>query len=421
MHEGYSNPFSPYSKAMRYVPVLRCPMCIFGVTVLLPFRLITITIALAVCYVFAKIGLINTKHVKKPPTGWRNAIAVRGISFVVWITMFFCGFYRIKIKGVRPAGSYVTPVYVAAPRSNFLNALLPFLLRASPVYNQNVRRIPIIGSISKAMRAVLYKGKHYTPEMVEDMNRRKRETGWLPILIFPEEVYTNGATLIHFPTELFQIMTPVQPVAISYSSSAKSRTVNQSISICLLLRILCRFKHSITIKYLDVVYPDTGNENAIEFTRRVRDKLADSLGVYTSEHSKEDIQLMTSARRLGLPPLTGVVEFMALKKEFDSLTLEIAEKELVRFCQIDRRSRGCISLVDFAHFLKETTSQANSLFKNYKLDDNGCLSFRNFLEGNLGQSSGPLLSPIEEGGEKGGRKRPTNMLIQRHSKSEIYN
>lgn len=385
---------------------------------LLPLRLIVIAFALAICYLFAKVGLGKDKHesFRRPPTGWRNVVAVRGISFVVWLTMFFCGFHSLKVKGPPPASADEAPVYVAAPRSNFLTVLIPFLLRASPIYNQRVKETPIIGTISQAMRAIFYKGNHYSSDMVVEMNSRAKEEGWLPILLFPEEVYTNGGTLIHFPTELFQMLKPVQPVMIAFSSSTKSNTVKQKMTFCLALRILCSFRHNLTIKYLEVIYPDLARETGREFTHRVRSTLAKSLGLYTSGHSKEDIQLIAYARDLGLPSMTGVVEFMALRKEYDSLTLEMAEKELVRFCQIDRRSKGYITLVDLAYYLKESTSQVSSLFNSYRLDASGKLTFQNFLEGNLMQTNGPMLSPIEEGAN-GKRERPTNMLIQRHSVS----
>ena len=391
---------------------------------LLPLRLIAIANALVMCYLFAKIGLSREKHESSltQPIGMRNALAVRGISLVVWLTMFFCGFYPLKIKGPPPASAYEAPVYVAAPRSNFLTVLIPFLLKASPVYNERVKETPIIGTISQAMRAIFYKGNHYSSEMVVEMNSRTKEEGWLPILLFPEEVYTNGGTLIHFPAELFQMMKPVQPVMIAFSGSTKSNAVNQSMTVCLALQILCSFRHRLMIKYLEVIYPDLGRETGKEFTQRVKSTLARSLGMYTSGHSKEDIQLIAYARDLGLPSMTGVVEFMALKKEYDSLTLEMAEKELVRFCQIDRRSKGYITLVDLAYYLKESTSQVSSLFSSYRLDASGKLTFRNFLEGNLTQTNGPMLSPISpispiEAGAKGQRERHTNMLIQRHSVS----
>ena len=410
-----ANPFSPYTKLKHGSCLLSCAQCMFGLLVLLPLRLATIATALLCCYLFARIGLSSPGHRdNRPVSGWRKLIAVRGISCVTWIAMFICGFYRIRVKGPAPAPSYVAPLYIAGPRSSFLDLLAPLLLKVSPVYSEKVRDMPIVGTVSRAMAAVFYKGESYSAEMGGEISRRAREAGWLPVMLFPEEAYTNGRKLIHFPIEQFRLMKPVQPVSVRYSSSSNGTAVSQSAPFLLLLRILCSLSHSLTVEYLEVVYPEERNENAREFTCRVRERLAESLQVDTSEHSKEDIQLMAYARDLGLPPLTGVVEFMGLKKEYESLTLEIAEKELGRFFQIDRRNKGYVTLVDFAYFLKEPSQEVHSIFNLYKLDENGKLTFEKFLEGNLQHTNRSLLSPREETGEKGLRERRNTMLLQRH-------
>ena len=412
------DPFSSCTKVKRGFSLLKCVKCAIGVFLLLPLRLITIAIALLTCYLFARVCIATQRQNEnnRPIRGWRKVIAVRGISGVTWIAMFLCGFYRIKVKGPAPAPAYVAPVYVAAPKSNFLSVLTPLLLKVSPVYSERVRDRPILGTISRAMAAVFYKGDQYTPEMAGEICRRSREAGWLPVLLFPEEAYTNGRKLIYFPTQQFQLMKPVQPVLVSYSNS--STAVSQGVSLSLVITMLCSLSHSLTVEYLEVVYPEARTENVIEFTRRVRERLAEGLHVRTTEHSQEDIQLMTYARKLGLPPLTGAVEFMRLKKEYHSLTLEIAEKELVRFFQIDRRNKGYVTLVDFAYFLKEPSHEVHAIFKIYKLDVNGNLPFQSFLEGNLQHTNTPLLSPRGDTGDKGMRERPDTMLLQRHIPQE---
>ena len=422
MHEEHMNPFSPYSKHKRGFCIINCVKCLVGVFVLLPLRLATIAIALLCCYFVARIGLSAPgQRDNRPISGWRKVIAVRGISALTWIAMFICGFYRIRVKGPAAAPAYVAPVYIAAPRSNFLNALLPLLTKVSPVYSERVRDTPILGTIARAMQAVFYKGDCYSAEMVGEISRRAREAGWLPVLLFPEEAYTNGRQLIHFPIQQFRLMKPVQPVTVSYSNSGNGCDVIQSAPISLILRILCSLSHSLTVEYLEVVYPEERTENAREFTCRVREKLADSLQVDTTEHSKEDIQLMRYARDLGLPPLTGAVEFMRLEKEYHNLTLEAAEKELGRFFQIDRGNKGFVTLIDFAYFLKEPSHEVRSIFSFYKLDGNGYLTFKNFLEGNLQHTNWPILSPREETGEKVPRERRNTMLLQRHLSTQGEN
>lgn len=389
-----------------------------GAYLLLPIRLLCIALGVIGCYVFARIGLSGRRgNSGNPIGGWRRVIAVNGISFLTWVTMFICGFYRLKVKGANPAPAYEAPVYIAAPKTSFLDELVPLLIRVSPVIPQKRKERPILGVILRAVMSLSHSGDVCDSDVLDEVATRAATAGWLPIMIFPEEVHTNGLSLTYFPIDLFQVLKPVQPVLVSFSHSACKDPLQQSPTLCNVLSFLCTFKHSLSIEYLEVMYPDQENER--EFSTRVKEQLANALSINTSEHSREDLDLMKHAGELGLPPQSGAVEFMSLKKVHDNLTLATAKKELNRFSQIDRRSKGVITQADLADYLKESTTNLACFFRKYKLDSNGDLTFQSFLEGHLQQFNSATQSPAPVEEERAGlvRSRSSNVLLQRHSTS----
>jgi hypothetical protein len=79
------------------------------------------------------------------------------------------------------------------------------------------------------------------------------------------------------------------------------------------------------------------------FATRVRDIMAQHLGVPTTEHSFDDVLLQMFAKKLGEPMDKSVIQLHTLQK-FLNLNVDAAKDYLKRFAALDTDKTGRITL-----------------------------------------------------------------------------
>ena len=134
---------------------------------------------------------------EKPMTGWRLWIRTNVIRPICKVTVFACGFHRVKINGTRADRSQCR-IIVAAPHTTFMDGLVFFVLDLPIVV---MARMTIFSYIARGAQAIIVKRRkagHGKRKLEPIIARSDPNTTWPQLLIFPEGTTTNGACLISF-------------------------------------------------------------------------------------------------------------------------------------------------------------------------------------------------------------------------------
>lgn len=100
------------------------------------------------------------------------------------------------------------------------------------------------------------------------------------------------------------------------------------------------------------------------------------MDVTVTNHSYEDMSLMTQAAKAKLPPETFNVEFYIIK-EAHEVTLEDTRKLLSKFAGLDKNHDGMISEEEFGNLLGLPRSgYMRSLFQLFDEDQSGYIDWR---------------------------------------------
>lgn len=115
-------------------------------------------------------------------------------------------------------------------------------------------------------------------------------------------------------------------------------------------------------------------------------------GVPYTNHAFEDVLLMRSARKAGLPFRSGMVVYLKANSDLN-MDMKTMNTWLHRFVIMDEDKDGFITLEDFARFLQISASDdgghLKDVFNATKLEE-GKLGFRHYLYGIVGKAQ-PLL------------------------------
>jgi len=123
----------------------------------------------------------------------------------------------------------------------------------------------------------------------------------------------------------------------------------------------------IRIDFLDPIEP-LESEATPQFGSRVRQAMADALGVPVTDHSWADMWLNMTARQLGLPPHKTLVQLKALQKALPETPVERlrAADALKRFADADQQKHGKLSVVQFRAALRGNVVERQ---EDLRLDD----------------------------------------------------
>uniref|UniRef100_A0A4W5K9C5 Lysophosphatidylcholine acyltransferase 2 n=1 Tax=Hucho hucho TaxID=62062 RepID=A0A4W5K9C5_9TELE len=282
--------------------------CVFRGIFLVPIRAIFLTLVLMVTWPVAVITTFMhpLKGAVAPMTGWRRFMCRRVMAFLGRSYYFFMGF-RVVVKG-QQVSSAGAPILVVAPHSTFFDGIVCIVAGLpSTVSRTENLATPIFGRFVRCLQPVLVSRQDPDSRkntIMEIDSRAKSGGRWPQILVFPEGTCTNRSCLITFKQGAFVPGVPVQPVIMRYPNRLDTVTWTWQgfSSKTLLLLTLSQLYTNVEIEFLPPVTP-TEEEKKIPvlFARRVRNVMAQALGVPVTDHTYEDCRLMISAGELTLP------------------------------------------------------------------------------------------------------------------------
>lgn len=117
------------------------------------------------------------------------------------------------------------------------------------------------------------------------------------------------------------------------------------------------------------------------------------MGVPHTNHAFEDVLLMRTARKAGLPFHSGMVVYQKANSDL-SMNLSTMKEWLRRFIAMDGDKDGFINVDDFASFLQvPNDAHLQTVFNAAELKEGKLLNFRNYLYGIVGKAR-PLVQDV---------------------------
>jgi len=319
--------------------------------------------------------------------GWRRQLR----TVICWWmqNMFFSTGFRLKIKGIR-ASEKEAPVLALAPHSTFYDAFPVVVLTApSLVVKADTQNVPFFAKLINYTQPVYVwrDDPNSRQNTIKEIVRRATSTdGWQQVLIFPEGTCSNRTGLITFKPGAFYPGVPIQPVCIRYPNrlDTLSWTWQGPGALELLWLTLTQFCTYCELEFLPVYVPSEAEKRDPHlFARNVRKVMAEALQLPVVDYSYEDCRVMNSAKKLGLPPVAGLVGVSKLKEEF-GLDPQTIEKDFIKeYAKMADPSDGQVTLPNFSSFLHlpETQPLVVELFRLYDVNHSGVLTFEKFIRG----------------------------------------
>ncbi|XP_004637071.1 lysophosphatidylcholine acyltransferase 2 [Octodon degus] len=356
--------------------------------ILLPLRALLVGLILLLAWPFAAVSTACCpEKLTHPVTDWRRKITQPALTFL-GRAMFFSMGFLVTVKG-KIASPLEAPIFVVAPHSTFFDGIacvvagLPSLLSRS----ENAQ-VPLIGRLLRAVQPVLV--SRVDPDSrkntINEIIKRATSGGeWPQILVFPEGTCTNRSCLITFKPGAFIPGVPVQPILLRYPNelvSIPSTWEGYSvIQLCILT--FCQPFTKVEVEFMPVQAPsDEEIKDPILFASRVRNLMAEALGIPVTDHTYEDCRLMISAGQLTLPMEAGLVEFTKISQKL-KLDWDGIRKHLDEYASIASSSKGGkIGIEEFAEYLKLPVSDVlRQLFALFDRNNDGSIDFREYVIG----------------------------------------
>ncbi|XP_012588665.1 PREDICTED: lysophosphatidylcholine acyltransferase 2 isoform X2 [Condylura cristata] len=178
---------------------------------------------------------------------------------------------------------------------------------------------------------------------------------------------------------------PVQPVLLRYPNKLDTVTWTWQgytfIQLCMLT--FCQPFTRVEVEFMPVQVPsDEEKSDPVLFASRVRNYMAEALGIPVTDHTYEDCRLMISAGQLTLPMEAGLVEFTKISRKL-KLDWDGVRKHLDEYAAIASSSKGGrIGIEEFAEYLKLPVSDVlRQLFALFDRNHDGSIDFREYVIG----------------------------------------
>ncbi|XP_062032241.1 lysophosphatidylcholine acyltransferase 2 [Lepus europaeus] len=378
---------NPFVQQTRIGAARRIQIFILGI-ILLPLRVLLVGIILLLAWPFAAIATVFCpEKLTHPMTGWRRKIAQPALKFLGHALFFSMGFV-VSVKG-RIAKPLEAPIFVVAPHSTFFDGIACVVAGLPSLVSRNENaQTPLVGRLLRAVQPVLV--SRVDPDSrkntINEIRKRATSEGqWPQILVFPEGTCTNRSCLITFKPGAFIPGVPVQPVLLRYPNKLDTVTWTWQgytfLQLCVLT--FCQPFTKVEVEFLPVQVPsDEEKGDPVLFASRVRNLMAEALGIPVTDHTYEDCRLMISAGQLTLPMEAGLVEFTKISRKL-KLDWDGIRKHLDEYASIASSSKGGrIGVEEFAEYLKLPVSDVlRQLFALFDRNNDGSIDFREYVIG----------------------------------------
>ncbi|XP_065364797.1 lysophosphatidylcholine acyltransferase [Calliphora vicina] len=361
---------------------------IYVLTVLLvPIRVVGVVLSLLSAWMFACIGLYGTtveEINKRPITGWRKNIQylVAGAMRMLYSAG---SFQYITYKGER-ASAKEAPILVVAPHSSYVDSII--VAATGPpaiVAKRETSEIPLLGKIINYAQPIYVQREDPNSRqntIKEIVNRARSDEDWPQVVIFAEGTCTNRKALIKFKGGAFYPGVPVQPVLLRYPNKYDTFTWTWDGPgvFHLLWLTMASFFNRCEIEYLPVYVPSEEEKaDPNLYARNVREVMAKSLGVPTSEYSFEDVIMMSRGRDLKIPISGDIVEIERTLHILGLLTSDHVIELTNKFKSIPNNDK--LDVITFSELLNVNLKNPNlhHLFSILDYRHVGTVSLKNFI------------------------------------------
>ncbi|XP_003916933.2 lysophosphatidylcholine acyltransferase 2 [Papio anubis] len=378
---------NPFVQQTHIGSARRVQIFLLGI-ILLPIRVLLVALILLLAWPFAAISTVCCpEKLTHPVTGWRRKITQTALKFLGRAMFFSMGFI-VSVKG-RIASPLEAPVFVAAPHSTFFDGIACVVAGLPSMVSRNENaQVPLIGRMLRAVQPILV--SRVDPDSrkntINEIIKRTTSGGeWPQILVFPEGTCTNRSCLITFKPGAFIPGVPVQPVLLRYPNKLDTVTWTWQgytfIQLCMLT--FCQLFTKVEVEFMPVQVPNDEEKNdPVLFANKVRNVMAEALGIPVTDHTYEDCRLMISAGQLTLPMEAGLVEFTKISRKL-KLDWDGVRKQLDEYASIASSSKGGrIGIDEFAKYLKLPVSDVlRQLFALFDRNHDGSIDFREYVIG----------------------------------------
>uniref|UniRef100_F7H2J9 Lysophosphatidylcholine acyltransferase 2 n=1 Tax=Callithrix jacchus TaxID=9483 RepID=F7H2J9_CALJA len=376
---------NPFVQQTQIGSARRVQIFLLGI-ILLPIRALLVALILLLAWPFAAISTVCCPEKQTHPvTGWRRKITQTALKFLGRAMFFSMGFI-VAVKG-KVASPLEAPVFVAAPHSTFFDGIACIVAGLPSMVSRNENaQAPLIGRLLRAVQPVLV--SRVDPDSrkntINEIIKRATSGGeWPQILVFPEGTCTNRSCLITFKPGAFIPGVPVQPILLRYPNKLVNSSFFFLFSIQLCMLTFCQLFTKVEVEFMPVQVPNDEEKNdPVLFASRVRNLMAEALGIPVTDHTYEDCRLMISAGQLTLPMEAGLVEFTKISQKL-KLDWDGVRRHLDEYASIASSSKGGrIGIEEFAEYLKLPVSDVlRQLFALFDRNHDGSIDFREYVIG----------------------------------------
>uniref|UniRef100_A0A9L0R471 Lysophosphatidylcholine acyltransferase 2 n=1 Tax=Equus caballus TaxID=9796 RepID=A0A9L0R471_HORSE len=316
---------NPFVQQTRMGTARRIQIFFLGI-ILLPIRALLVALILLLAWPFAAISTACCpEKLTHPVTGWRRKITQPVLKFLGRALFFSMGFI-VTVKG-KVANAVEAPIFVVAPHSTFFDGIACVIAGLPSMVSRNENaQAPLVGRLLRALQPVLVSRV--------DPDSRKNTIN---------EIIRRATSGGEWP----------QPFT------------------------------RVEVEFMPVQVPNEEERNdPVLFADRVRNLMAQALGIPVTDHTYEDCRLMISAGQLTLPMEAGLVEFTKISRKL-KLDWDGIRKHLDEYATIASSSKGGrIGIEEFAEYLKLPVSDVlRQLFALFDRNHDGSIDFREYVIG----------------------------------------
>eukprot|EP00037_Helgoeca_nana_P020712 m.206835 g.206835 ORF g.206835 m.206835 type:complete len:561 (+) comp25368_c0_seq1:95-1777(+) len=356
-----------------------------------PIRVVVFILAFLIAILFSAMPLWIFSLCSDPakPRHIGQKIALFPLIMAVRMVLWSFGVWWISVKRMKGCGTNWADTRVIA--SNHVSLLDPAVIAymfncPSIVAKEAVGRMPLIGTISRAMQVIFVnrESANSRTETLKAICDRAKAKDHAPVGIFPEGTCTNGSMLIRFKQGAFAPAEPVQPVVLQYQYPyINPANVGDLFESAQIMWLVVQPWTNVHVTLLPLRAPKTDEErtNPLEFGRGVRDEMAAVLDVPVTEHSTDDFFLYCHANRNRVQ-LDQAFEASAIKSLF-GVDITGLKARLDRFAAADADKNGWLEPSELCTIagLDPESAEASVLFGFFDTKGTGRVDFAEFVCG----------------------------------------
>lgn len=397
------NPFTYTSRIDCYERFKMIVVCLLGIPIL---RLTLILSAAIMCGLLCSLAMIGYSPVdpktnrRQPLVTWRQLLLVPR-PYLIRVVLFGLGYHWINVK--LPEGGLDhknLPRIVVSNHVGFIDGpFLAYYLNASIAMKAELGSIPVLGKIIQSMQPILIdrNTSNGRKQAIQDIANHLADPVYPPLLIFPEGTTSNQEFLTKFKVGSFSSGLPCLPVTLKYPFKHFDVSWTPDVSALYLLgRTLCQVHNRLDVEFLSPYTPtEAEGEQPELYAEGVRQLMAQSLNVATTNHAFEDVSLLLKVGKYAdqhVVPITDVGEVSTLTALRSSDVHHLVQY----FIKKDLNSDGEISLEEMKTlFPNDDSMLLEHLFALLDMDGSGAIDFRELCIGltalNPGRDSSEVL------------------------------